>query len=1095
VPDGSVGVVTLLATAVDSSTLLWELRPDAVPAAVARHYGLVDFAVRGHGAVRWTRTGDGAGVLAEFRSSAHAVAAALAIQRELGAEEWPDGLPVRVRIGLCTGEVQGSDGRDLTAAIAHRCLRLRDIAHGGQTLLASGTASLVADSLPADAWLVDAGVHRLRDLSRPEHLFEFRHRELAHEFPPLRSLDVLPNNLPPQLTTFVGREDELAQIRRLIASHRLVTLVGPGGCGKTRLAVQVAADIADQWPDGVWWIDLGPVVDPALTAELTAATVGVLVEPVGGPTRALMSQLRRQHLMICLDTCEHVLDAVAKLAEVLLRSCPGVSVLATSREPLAVAGESVLRVPPLREGEAVRLFADRASLVRPAFRLAADRAAVQAICRRLDGIPLAIELAAAWARVLTPAQIAAGIDDLLEVAGGPRGATARHQTLAASMRWSHDLLGAADRVVFRRLSVFSGGFTLEAIRTVCADQIAGDFEAVTAAGRLVDKSLVLALEGGNEARYRMLDSIRQYAADRLEDAGETSAARDRHLSHFLALAELAEHSFDCDQDRWREALAAEHDNLRSALEWGLAAADPQHGLRLAISLARWWFLHGHTREGLEFLNRALERVSGDHPELQASLLSGLALVAFGAGQPALTAEAADRGLAVAVQRGDDRNRARCLVLSSYMPFFTDFRACRELCVQARQYGELAGDQFAVDFARLLEACVLTNRDQHGDAVALVQEFAGQCLARGERFCAAFGRAVEVWASLFTGDVRRARVLAVESVEIAKPLGDYFTIGLTTFNLAWVLGLGGDVDEGTRLMEPVVRSIESAGPDVKLLPWLALIPGKLHLWSGDFAAAVQSLELATQFAEPVTDNWVTVRALPGLASALRRLGRWDEARAQARRGIALGKKLQCPHALAEALEELAFGLAEEDPAAAEDLHHQALSVRVEHGLRTFYPDSLEALACLTARSESFHAAARLLAASDAARPVIGYPRPLINQSGFDAGLAAVRAGLDEADYAREWADGASLSLDDAVAYATRRRGTRGRAARGWASLTPTEREVVNLVVAGLTNPEIGARLFVSRATVKTHLVHVYAKLGVANRTELAALAVGRTGETA
>jgi class 3 adenylate cyclase len=273
------GTVTFLATGVDSSTLLWELRPDAVPAAIARHHELIDSAVRRHGAVRWSRTGDGAGVLAEFRSGGHAVAAALAVQRGLAAEQWPDGLPVRVRIGVCSADGSGGDGRDRTAAIAHRCLRLRDVAHGGQTLLASATASLAADSLPEGGWLVDAGVHRLRDLSRPEHLFEFLHRDLAREFPPLRSLDVLPNNLPPQLTTFVGRGNEIAQIRRLLASHRLVTLVGPGGCGKTRLAAQVAADMADHWPDGVWWIDLSSVTDPALTAELAAAAMRVLVEP------------------------------------------------------------------------------------------------------------------------------------------------------------------------------------------------------------------------------------------------------------------------------------------------------------------------------------------------------------------------------------------------------------------------------------------------------------------------------------------------------------------------------------------------------------------------------------------------------------------------------------------------------------------------------------------------------------------------------------------------------------------------------------------------------------------------------------------------
>jgi len=765
-------------------------------------------------------------------------------------------------------------------------------------------------------------------------------------------------------------------------------------------------------------------------------------------------------------------------------------VLATSREPLGVAGESVWRVPSLRDGEAIGLFADRASLVRPEFSVEPHRDAVRTICRRLDGIPLSIELAAAWVRVLTPEQIAAGLHDLVELAGGPRAMIPRHRTLAASVRWSHDLLGEGDRLVFRRLAVLAGGFTLDAVRAVCIADAGTRLDALAAVGRLVDKSLLVVLEDGSQVRYRMLDTIRQYASDRLDEAGEAAVTRDRHLAHFLAFAELAEPALEQDQDRWREALAAEHGNLRVALERGLSAADPGRGRRLAAALARWWFLHGHTFEALGFLNRALERVPDDRSELQAGLLSGLALVALAAGRPALAAEAAAQGLVIAEERGDDRNRARCLVLSAYMPFFTDFERCRELCVQAQRHGEAAGDQFAIDYAKLMEACVVTNQDQHHEAARLVREFVDSCLARGERFCAAFGRAVQVWAEVFTGDIRRARKLATESMMIAEQLGDYFTIGLTAFNLAWVMGLAGEIDAAQRLMEPVVRSVESAGLDVEFLPWLALIPGKLDLWSGDFSGAAKWLELATRFAEPMTDNWVTVRALPGLASALRRLGRPDEARPRAERGIALAKKLNCPHALAESLEELAFGVAGDDPAAAEDLHHQALGVRVEHGLRTFYPDSLEALGCLAAQSGGLAAAARLLAASDAARTAVGYPRPVINQPGFDHAVAAVRAGLGADSWPGAWADGTSLSLDDAVAYATRRRSARGRPAAGWASLTPAEREVVDLAVAGLTNPDIGARLFMSRATVKTHLAHVYAKLGVANRTELATMAASR-----
>jgi predicted ATPase/class 3 adenylate cyclase/DNA-binding CsgD family transcriptional regulator len=1092
--DPPAGTATFLLTGVERSTPLSEMAPDAAAAALARHFELIDSAVAAHGGLPAGGTGESDGVLAVFGSTAEAAAAALAVQRAFAAEAWPEGLTIRVRIGVYTGEVRGRDGRDDKGLATVRCARLRDVAHGGQTLLSSATASLAADALPEGSWLVDLGVRRLRDLSRPERLFELRHRDLPDWFPPLRSLDVLPNNLPVQLTSFVGRGAELVEVQRLLAGQRLVTLAGSGGCGKTRLAVQAAAELADGWPDGVWWVDLGSVTDPDLVARLTASTLRVLVGPVGSPLQALASQLGGRRMLLCLDTCEHLLDATAELADTLLRACPEVSVLSTSREPLGVAGEAVWRVPSLVEDEAMRLFADRAALVRPGFTVEAYADAVRTICRRLDGIPLAIELAAAWVRVLSPAQIAAGMDDRFRLlVGGQRGVVARHRTLAASMEWSHDLLDEPDRVVFRRLACFAGGFTLDAARAVCASDQAGAGDVLAALGRLVDKSLIVMQEADGETRYRLLDSIRQYAQDRLRDAGETAATRDRHLGYFLAFAEAAEPELERDQDRWRAVLETEHDNLRAALRWGLGADEPERGRRLAAALARFWSLHGHIQEGLGFLNRAVEVAPDDRSSLQASLLSGTALVAGSGGRPALAAAAAELGLEIAVANHDSRNRGRCLVLAAYLLFFTDFSASQELCVQAQRYGQAAGDGFATDTGLMLEACTLTNRDRHHEAVALAEEAFERSVPRGDRLCAAIARAVQVWAALFTGDLRRADGLAVESVRIAEPLGDYLAVGQTTANLAWVKGLAGEIDAGRRLMDPIVRSVEHAGPQVELLPWLALPPGKLHLWGGDLEGAVAWFRRAARFAEPMTENWVTVRALPGLASALRRLGRLDQAWEQVDRAIALARKLEAPHVLAEALEESAWLAATDDPALAEDLHHQALAVRVERGLRTFYVDSLEALAGLAARAESFQEASRLLAASDAARALMGYPRPVINQPETDATATAVRAALGDDAFTAAWAEGAALSLDDAVAYATRSRGARARPSSGWASLTPTELEVVHLVVEGLTNPQIGARLFMSRATVKTHLSHVYAKLAVANRTELATLAGNRTAK--
>ena len=359
--------------------------------------------------------------------------------------------------------------------------------------------------------------------------------------------------LPVHLTSFVGRRAELAAVSTLLQGRRLVTLTGVGGSGKTRLAARLAADQAERWPDGVWWVELEAVTDPAQVAEVAAATAGVLVEPVQGPLRSLTAQLGDRRALVCLDNCEQVLEGAAEVAQALLRSGAQATVLTTSREPLGVAGETVWQMPPLSEDDALALFLERASLVRPGFTLdASSEAAVRTMCRRLDGIPLALELAAAWLRTLTPRQIAAGLDDRFALlVRSPRGAVPRHQTLEASIEWSHALLAELDRAVFRQLAVFAGGFGLEAARAVAAGGAVARDDVLDALGRLVDKSLIVAEERDGEARYRLLETIRQYAADRLTEAGEAAATRDRHLDWSLALVEGLEPELQRNLDAWR----------------------------------------------------------------------------------------------------------------------------------------------------------------------------------------------------------------------------------------------------------------------------------------------------------------------------------------------------------------------------------------------------------------------------------------------------------------------------------------------------------------------------------------------------------------
>jgi predicted ATPase/DNA-binding CsgD family transcriptional regulator len=1062
---------------------------DAEPEVnVDRPERVIDAAVAAHRGARLDRLGDGAGVVAVFESAADAVAAAHEIQRVLTAHADAMLAGARLRVGIHTGEANGRERQTYGGPALLRGARLRDVAHGGQALLSSVTASLVTDALPPGAWLVDLGTHRLRDLSRPERIFELRHPELADEFPPLRSLDVLANNLPLQVTSFVGRGRELAVVEELLGRERLVTLTGSGGCGKTRLAVQAAAGLADRWPDGVWWVDLGPVTDPTRVAELVAASTRVIVEPTGGPLRALTVHLRDRRLLICLDNCEHVVNATAGLADALLRSCPEVSVLATSREPLGVAGETVWRVPSMVEADAVRLFGERANHVLPGF-MVDDRneGAVRTVCHRLDGIPLAVELAAAWVRALTPAQIAAGLDDRFRLlAGGPRGVTARQQTLEASVEWSYGLLGETDRRLFRQLSVFSGGFTLDAADAVCAGP--GGDDVLVPLGRLVDKSLVLADQGDGQARYRLLETIRQYARDRLREAGEAAACRDRHLDHFLALAEEAEPELYLpDQDAWLARLEAEHDNLRAALDWGLSSPDPERGRRLAAALPRLWILYGHAHEGIAHVKRALALAPDDRSGLQARLLAGSAQLGATVADYGLMVDAAQRGLDIAAEIGDEQTRGRCLSVEAYVHIYRDAATARRLCAEARRFAQAAGDEAGIDISLVLEAVALTNGDRHEDARPVLDTAVERCRRRGDRLLLAFALGAQVYRALLTGDPPAARRLATEAVGLARPMAEYFSVSAS--NLAWVMGLGGDIEGALDLMVPVVRSAQGADHAVDA-PSMAVTLGKLHLWGGDLEAARLWFERAARYGEPFVDNWFVARALPGLAAVYRRLGEADLALRHLARADALCRKLNAPHLLAETLDESAALATADDPERAENLHHEALAIRVDHGLRTFYVDSLDALARQAARAESCAEGARLYAASDAGRERMGFPRPLVDRAAHDAAVASLRTQLGDEGLATAWSEGAALALDAAVAYARRARTTRSRPSTGWASLTPTEVEVVGLATDGLTNPEIAARLFMSRNTVKTHLSHIYAKLGVTNRTELATAATAR-----
>jgi predicted ATPase/class 3 adenylate cyclase len=601
------GTVTFLFTDLESSTRRWEEHPDLMPAALARHDALLEAAITEHDGVVFARMGDG--MAAAFGSARDAVAAAVEAQRGLAAEPWPEPLGrLQARMGLHTGEGVLINDQYVNQPL-NRCARLMAIAHGGQLVVSGTTEPLVQGGLPEGAVLVDRGAHRLRDLTEAVRVFQVCGPGLAGDVGRLRSMEAFAGNLPVQMTSFVGRDHEFARLVQLLADHRLVTLTGVGGVGKTRLGLQVAAEVTPWFGDGVWFCELAAANNEELLYQTVADAIGARQRIGLSMADSVVEYLRDRTMLVVLDNCEHLLNASAWLVSALLQRCPSVVVLATSREGLGVVGEQLVAVPslaiPSRDdrtavSDAMRLFVDRAEAVRSDFALReANQTAVAEICRRLDGIPLAIELAAARVSAMTPMEIAARLDERFRLlTGGRRGRVERHQTLRATVEWSSSLLSDTERRVFDRLGVFVGSFDAATAEAVVTDDAVERWDVIDCLAGLVDKSMVLAEPTDDGmTRYRLLETLRAFAREQLDGAGETDHWRRRQADHYAAFSELAcPGLMGPDERTWTDRIEAELDNLRAVLSWGLdvpAQADADLALRIIIALAdgsnRWDF--------------------------------------------------------------------------------------------------------------------------------------------------------------------------------------------------------------------------------------------------------------------------------------------------------------------------------------------------------------------------------------------------------------------------------------------------------------------------------------------------------------------------
>jgi predicted ATPase/DNA-binding CsgD family transcriptional regulator len=765
--------------------------------ALARHDEIIERLVAGHGGQVVRPRGEGDSRFAVFARASDAVAAACAVQLAVLEERWPLNEPLQVRIAVHTGESELRQGDYYGPAVNH-CARLRAIAHGGQVLVSGVTTDLLREALSNELSLRDLGRHSLKDLEQPERVWQLLHSRLPSDFPPLKSLNARRDNLPNQLTSFVGRKETIAELRRLLVSSRLLTLTGPGGVGKTRLALAVAEAVLPDYADGVWFAELAPLSDPALVPS-TMATVLRVPESSGPLVDQLAEAVRSKAMLVVLDNCEHLVHACAELSERLLRAAPDVQILATSRQPLGAEGEVACRVPALSvdeparsdvEAEATRLFVERAEAVAPGFRLTARREAVSDVCRQLDGIPLAIELAAARVNVLTPDQIAARMGDRFRLLVSPgRTVPPRQQTLRAAVDWSYGLLSVSEQTLFSRMSVFAGGCTLEAAEAVCADtehpaQIARE-NVLDLIGRLVDQSLVEVDSTDGTIRFRLLETLRQYAGERLHAAGQQPVLRNRHLDWCLKIAESVwSSSGGHNQALWSARVDREHDNIRAALGWALGnSSDTEPPLRLAAAMYLFWWRRGHVGEGRAWLRRALDLDERVGTSLSVAARQARMRALRGAGiltrelDYVASARLFSASLALARELGDAESIAECLYwLGANALYRGDPQRARALAEESIEWYRHLTDPERAKYAQihgplsLLAALALQNGDSARAKVLLEERLRSSRDASDPRAVAFSLVALGSFASQ-QGEHTRAKELLETGRECLLKLGD------------------------------------------------------------------------------------------------------------------------------------------------------------------------------------------------------------------------------------------------------------------------------------------------------------------------------------
>jgi len=952
--DLPVGTVTLLFTDIEGSTHLLQQLGDRYANLLAEYRHLLRTAFDEYHGHEVDTQGDA--IFAAFARASDAFSATVAAQRALAVHSWPGAVTVRVRMGLHTGEpsrvAEGYVGLDV-----HYAARIMSAAHGGQVLLSQTTRDLVEQDLPEGVSLRDLGEHHLKDVERPIHLYQLVIAGLPADFQAIRTLDSRSDSLPVQPTPLIGREQEVVIAGQLLRREdvRLVTLTGPGGTGKTRLGIQVAAELSDMFADGVYFVSLAPISDPMLVLPAIAQTLGIR-DGVGQSLSARLAEvLLKKQVLLLLDNFEQVIEAAPQVAD-LLTTCPQLKVLVTSREVLHVRAEHEFAVPPLElpdpahlselaaiaRAPSVALFLQRAQAVKPEFRLTTTNArAVAEICVRLDGLPLAIELAAARMKLLSPQVLLTRLGRRLAMlTGGSRDVPVRQQNMRNTIEWSYQLLNAWEQRLFRRLSVFVGGCTLLAAEAVCTFPDGGEGDVLDGVASLIDKSLLKLMEqageGSEETRLLMLETIREYGLEVLAARGEEEIARRAHADYFMQLAEEAEPALKGPQlVTWLERLEREHDNLRAALHWALEGGRAEMALRLGTPLERFWVVRGHRDEGRAFLERALAGSTGVAADVRAKALIAAARLAF-------------------IQSNYDRGEA----------------LAQESLALFRELGDRRG-------------------------VALSLDRLGMAAWR-------------------RGDFSAARVLMEEDLALFREVGDQDRVAWSLFTLGLLNSKQGEYTRACSLFEESLALFRKLGNKRGIAASLTQLAGTLFVSQGNQAMIYPLLEEGLSLDREVGDKeGIAVSSLL-LAWVALNQGDITTARIRVEEGLAVYREMEHREGIAESLSLLGRVEASRgDHAFARALYGESLAMAKEIGDKELIASGLEGLASVVAVQGESAWAARLWGTAEAMREAIGAPLQPIERADYEHAVAAVRDQLGEEAFASAWAEGRAMTPEQVL----------------------------------------------------------------------------------